>query len=151
MRTVTLTAPTERDTENIAAKLAKHLFPGAFIALRGGLGAGKTAFTRGLGEAMGIHDVMSPTFTIVQVHRGEGLPLFHFDAYRLGCSDELYDIGFDDYVAEQGIIVMEWPSNVEDALPDDRLEISITGNGDQPREIVLTACGEKHAAVLERL
>jgi len=139
------------ETEALGRAIAEKLFPGAFIALFGDLGAGKTAFCRGVGEALGVHDVMSPTFTIVQVHRGEGLPLFHFDAYRLGCSDELYDIGFDDYVAEQGIIVMEWPSNVEDALPDDRLEISITGNGDQPREIVLTACGEKHAAVLERL
>ena len=139
------------ETEALGREIAEKLFPGAFIALFGDLGAGKTAFCRGVGEALGVHDVMSPTFTIVQVHRGEGLPLFHFDAYRLGCSDELYDIGFDDYVAEQGIIVMEWPSNVEDALPDDRLEISITGNGDQPREIVLTACGEKYAAVLERL
>lgn len=144
MRTVTLTAPTERDTEAIAAKLAKCLFPGAFLALRGGLGAGKTAFTRGLGEAMGIHDVMSPTFTIVQEHKG----LLHFDAYRLGSSDELYDIGFEDYLARGSVIVMEWPEMAEDALPHARLELFIEGSGEGERTLTFTALGEEYENLL---
>ncbi|MBQ3108304.1 MAG: tRNA (adenosine(37)-N6)-threonylcarbamoyltransferase complex ATPase subunit type 1 TsaE [Clostridia bacterium] len=133
VKTVTLTAPTERDTEAIAAKLAKCLFPGAFIALRGGLG-----------EAMGIHDVMSPTFTIVQEHKG----LLHFDAYRLGSSDELYDIGFEDYLARGSVIVMEWPEMAEDALPPVRLELFIEGSGEGERTLTFTALGEEYENLL---
>jgi len=139
------------ETEALGRAVANLVFPGAFIALWGDLGAGKTAFCRGIGETLGIDDIMSPTFTIVQIHHGDALPLFHFDAYRLRSADELYDIGFADYAAEQGVIVMEWPSNVEDALPKERLDISLKGNGEQPREIAMTAFGEKHTALLEQL
>lgn len=144
MKTVRLKARTERETEAAAAKLAGRLFPGAFIALRGGLGAGKTAFTRGLGEAMGIHDVMSPTFTIVQEHRG----LLHFDAYRLGSAEELYDIGFEDYLARGSVIVMEWPEMAEEALPAERLELLIEGSGEDERVLTFTAVGTKYEELL---
>ena len=144
MRMLTIISRTEQETETLAGKLAKSLFPGAFLALRGGLGAGKTAFTRGLGEAMGIHDVMSPTFTIVQEHKG----LLHFDAYRLGSAEELYDIGFEDYLNRGSIIVMEWLEMAEEALPQERLEVLIEGSGNAERTLTFTAYGEEYEKLL---
>ncbi len=78
---------------------------------------------------MGIQDIQSPTFTIVREHRDGRLPLFHFDAYRLGSGEELYAIGYEDYLAQQGVVVMEWCENVPEALPAQRLEIHLTGSG----------------------
>lgn len=131
--------------------LAKGLFPGAFLALYGGLGAGKTTFIRALGEGLGVTDVQSPTFTIVREHREGRLPLFHFDAYRLADAEELYAIGFTDYLAQGGVIAMEWCENVPGALPRERLEIRFAGSGPEPRALEFTALGPAHAALLEGL
>ena len=93
----------QEETENLGARLAAGLMSGAVIAFTGDLGAGKTAFTRGLARGLGIPDrVTSPTFTIVNEYEGGRLPLFHFDMYRLGSSDELFDIGWEDYLAQIG-------------------------------------------------
>lgn len=135
---------------NVAKKLANRLFSGAFIALFGDLGAGKTTFTRALAAELGMFDVQSPTFTIVREHEG-ALPLFHFDAYRLSDADELYAIGFDDYLARDGAIVMEWCENVPDALPKERLEIHISGSGAEPRTLRLMALGGRYQSILEEL
>lgn len=126
-------------------KLGEQLFPGAFLALMGDLGAGKTALARGIGAGLGVEDIMSPTFTIVQEHEGGRLPLYHFDAYRLGSAEELYDIGFLDCLS--GVALMEWPENVREALPPDRLEIRIAGSGDAPRVIEIQATGPRHAGL----
>ena len=92
---------------------------GEIIAFTGDLGAGKTAFTRGLARGLGIPmRVTSPTYTIVNEYTGGRLPLFHFDMYRLGSSDELFDIGWEDYLARGGVCAVEWSENVEDALRD---------------------------------
>ena len=105
------------ETEGVGAKLAAVLKPGTVLAFRGGLGAGKTAFTRGIARGLGITDpVTSPTYTIVNEYTGGRLPLFHFDMYRLGSSDDLFDIGWEDYLERGGICVVEWSENVEDAL-----------------------------------
>ncbi len=105
------------ETESLGARLAAYLLPGQVIAFRGTLGAGKTAFTRGLARGLGITDpVTSPTYTIVNEHLGGRLPLFHFDMYRLHSGDDLFDIGWDDYLERGGVCVVEWSENVEEAL-----------------------------------
>ena len=109
----------EEETERLGARLAVKLEPGAVIAFTGDLGAGKTAFTRGLARGLGIPDrVTSPTFTIVNEYEGGRLPLFHFDMYRLGSADELFDIGWEDYLARKGVCAVEWSENVSDALEE---------------------------------
>ena len=104
-------------TEDLAAAWAKLLRPGTVIAFRGDLGAGKTAFTRGLARGLGIADpVTSPTYTIVNEYLDGRIPLFHFDMYRLHSADDLFDIGWEDYLERGGICAVEWSENVADAL-----------------------------------
>lgn len=113
------------ETKKIAGAFALQLCPGDVICLSGDLGAGKTAFVQGLAEGLGIEDyVNSPTFTIVNEYEGP-LPLYHFDVYRIGDSDELYEIGYEDYIDGDGVTVIEWPQNIADILPPQRYEIEI--------------------------
>ena len=105
------------ETEALGAKLAAVLQPGDVIAYLGDLGAGKTAFTRGLARGLGIVEaVTSPTYTLVNEYLDGRLPLFHFDMYRLRDADELFDLGWEDYLARQGICAVEWSENVWEAL-----------------------------------
>ena len=105
------------ETEAVGAALARVLQPGTVIAYRGDLGAGKTAFTRGLAKGLGVKErVTSPTYTIVNEYLGGRMPLFHFDMYRLGSEDELFDIGWDDYLERGGVCAVEWSENVADAM-----------------------------------
>ncbi len=105
------------ETEALGAALGARLKPGAVIAYRGGLGAGKTAFTRGLARGLGCREtVTSPTYTIVNEYLTGRLPLFHFDMYRLTCSDELWDIGWEDYLERGGVCAVEWSEHVADAM-----------------------------------
>lgn len=107
------------ETESIGAALGKVVPPGTILAYRGGLGAGKTAFTRGLARGLGCSDmVTSPTYTIVNEYLTGRLPLFHFDMYRLASSDDLWDIGWEDYLERGGICAVEWSENVADAMED---------------------------------
>ena len=107
------------DTEKLGEQLALLLQPGTVLAYRGDLGAGKTAFTRGLARGLGIAEpVTSPTYTIVNEYLSGRLPLFHFDMYRLRSADDLFDIGWDDYLERGGVCAVEWSENVEDALED---------------------------------
>lgn len=114
-----ITTHSADETQALGQKLASRLAPGDVIAYFGDLGAGKTAFTRGLAQGLGITDpVTSPTYTIVNEYLSGRIPLFHFDMYRLGSSDELFDIGWEDYLARGGVCAVEWSENVEDALRD---------------------------------
>ena len=116
----------EEETEALGVWLAEKLEPGTGIAFTGDLGAGKTAFTRGLARGLGIADrVASPTFTIVNEYEGGRLPLFHFDMYRLGSSDELFDIGWEDYLARGGVCAVEWSENVAGALEEGAILVDI--------------------------
>lgn len=136
-----IVAKQESDTAALGKRLSKLLFPGAFIALTGELGAGKTAFSKGVGEGLGADDVTSPTFTIVEEHDTEPR-LYHFDVYRLAGEDELYAMGYEDYLNAGGVILMEWANLVPAALPNERLDIEIgVENGERifrftPRGIV---------------
>ena len=127
------------ETEDLGARLAAVLAPGAVVAYTGGLGMGKTAFTRGLARGLGCRGrVTSPTFTIVNEYSGT-VPLFHFDMYRLGSSDELFDIGWEDYLIRGGVCAVEWSERVTDALPEDTLWVDIArGSGENDRIITIT-------------
>lgn len=128
----------ERETEELGARLAERLEPGAVIAFTGDLGAGKTAFTRGLARGLGISDrVTSPTFTIVNEYEGGRLPLFHFDMYRLGSSDELFDIGWEDYLVRGGVCAVEWSENVSDALEEGTVSVEIRRGACENQRIIV--------------
>ena len=114
-----ITTHSADETQALGQRLAKRLLPGDVIAYFGDLGAGKTALTRGIAQGLGVTDlVTSPTYTIVNEYLTGRIPLFHFDMYRLGSSDELFDIGWEDYLARGGVCAVEWSKNVEDALRD---------------------------------
>ena len=125
------------ETEAIGAALGKIIKPGTVIAYRGDLGAGKTAFTRGLARGLGCTEIVtSPTYTIVNEYLGGRLPLFHFDMYRLASSDDLWDIGWEDYLDRNGICAVEWSENVEDAM-EGAVSITIEKLGEETRRITI--------------
>ena len=132
------------ETEQLGQALAKTLASGAVVAFTGDLGAGKTAFTRGLARGLGVHgQVTSPTFTIVNEYEGERMPLFHFDMYRLSGSDELFDIGWEDYLARGGVCAVEWSENIADALEEGCVQVDIRrGSHDEQRIITITGANE---------
>ena len=127
------------ETEALGQRLAERLQPGDVIAYTGDLGAGKTAFTRGLARGLGITErITSPTFTIVNEYQGGRLPLFHCDLYRLGSSEELYEIGWEDYLARGGVCAVEWSEIVADALEEDCIRVDIRqGDTENQRKITV--------------
>ncbi|MBQ8264790.1 MAG: tRNA (adenosine(37)-N6)-threonylcarbamoyltransferase complex ATPase subunit type 1 TsaE [Oscillospiraceae bacterium] len=125
----------ETETENAGAEFAANLPDGAVVAFYGDLGAGKTAFVRGMARGMGIKSrVNSPTFTIVNEYIGKR-ELYHFDRYRLGSADELFDIGWEDYLARGGVCAVEWSENVADAFEGDEIVVRIEKVSDTGRKI----------------
>ena len=125
------------ETEALGAALAARLKAGTVLAYRGDLGAGKTAFTRGLARGLGYSEpVTSPTYTIVNEYLGGRLPLFHFDMYRLGSADDLWDIGWEDYLDRGGICAVEWSENVAGAM-DGAITVSIEKLDEQARRITI--------------
>ena len=125
------------ETEALGARLAGALEPGAVVAFTGDLGAGKTAFVRGLARGLGIRDrVTSPTFTIVNEYEGGRLPLFHFDLYRLGCADELFDIGWEDYLARGGVCAVEWSERMEELLEPGTIRVDLRRGEDESRRVI---------------
>ena len=125
------------ETEKVGADLGKILNPGTVLAYRGDLGAGKTAFTRGLARGLGYAEpVTSPTYTIVNEYLGGRLPLFHFDMYRLASSDDLWDIGWEDYLERGGVCAVEWSENVDDAM-ENAIYVTIYKTGEESRRIVI--------------
>ena len=131
----TTTSPAQ--TEALGAALGQRLKAGTVIAYRGDLGAGKTAFTRGLARGLGCREIVtSPTYTIVNEYLGGRIPLFHFDMYRLASSDDLWDIGWDDYLERGGVCAVEWSENVADAM-EDPITITIEKTGEESRRITI--------------
>ena len=125
------------ETEAIGAALGNIIKPGTVIAYRGDLGAGKTAFTRGLARGLGCTEIVtSPTYTIVNEYLGGRIPLFHFDMYRLRSSDDLFDIGWEDYLDRGGVCAVEWSENVDDAM-EDAIYITIEKLGEDSRQITI--------------
>ena len=134
------------ETEALGQALAALLVPGDIIAYRGDLGAGKTAFTRGLARGLGCREqVTSPTYTIVNEYLSGRLPLFHFDMYRLTSSDDLWSIGWEDYLDRGGVCAVEWSENVADAM-ENALWVTVESLGEDTRRITLE--GEKDLAAI---
>ena len=126
-----------QETEALGQALVQKLAPGAVVAFSGDLGAGKTAFVRGMAQGLGITQlVTSPTFTIVNEYEGGRLPLFHFDMYRLHSAEELFDIGWEDFLSRGGICAVEWSENIQEALEPGTVYVDIRrGQGEQERII----------------
>ena len=140
MMQYTTNSPAE--TEAIGAALGKILPAGTVIAYRGDLGAGKTAFTRGLAKGLGSAEpVTSPTYTIVNEYLSGRMPLFHFDMYRLTSADDLFDIGWEDYLERGGVCAVEWSENVAEAM-EGAIRVRIEKTGDETRKITITG-GER--------
>lgn len=134
-----------QETEAIGEELAQKLRGGDVLAFTGSLGMGKTAFTRGLARGLGCRGrVTSPTFTIVNEYEGR-TPLFHFDMYRLGSSDELFDIGWDDYLARGGVCAVEWSERVSDSLPEDTIFVDIARTDEHEDWRTITVTGGRFA------
>lgn len=132
----------EAETEALGARLAAVLAPGTVVAYRGGLGMGKTAFTRGLARGLGYKGrVTSPTFTIVNEYEGGRLPLFHFDMYRLEGADALFDIGWEDYLDRGGVCAVEWSELTEEALPPETVFVTIARSPEGENARVITIEG----------
>ena len=133
------------DTAGIAAEFAKSLKPGDVVCLNGGLGAGKTAFVQGLAKALGISEYLSsPTFTIVNCYEGD-ITLYHFDVYRIQDEEEMYEIGYEEYVYSDAVSVIEWAENIKEILPGKRYEITIEKDYDKHedfRRITIERKGE---------
>ena len=127
----------ESETEALGAEFAKNLPGGTVIAMYGDLGAGKTAFVRGMAKGMGLEcRVTSPTFTIVNEYLGQR-ELIHFDMYRLSSADELFDIGWDDYIARGAVCAVEWSENVSEAFTGDEIRLNIEKLDDNTRKITI--------------
>ena len=127
----------EEQTVALGVRLGQLIQPGAVIAYTGDLGAGKTAFTRGLARGLGIPDrVTSPTFTIVNEYEGGRLPLFHFDLYRLASSDELFEIGWEDYLRRGGVCAVEWSENAAGALERDTVRVDLRRGAEDGQRVI---------------
>ena len=125
------------ETEAVGAALGKRLEAGTVIAYQGDLGAGKTAFTRGVACGLGAKEsVTSPTYTIVNEYLSGKYPLFHFDMYRLASSDDLFDIGWEDYLDRGGVCAVEWSENVADAM-ENAIVVTIEKLGEESRRITV--------------
>lgn len=138
-------------TIELGALLGQILESKDVICLDGDLGAGKTHFSKGVALGLEIEDdITSPTFTIVQEYEGR-LPFYHFDAYRIANSEEMYYIGFDDYLNKEGVIIIEWSKLIEDVLPDERMDIEISYALEGGRYFEFKPLGNRHEALLEEL
>ena len=132
------------ETEALGEELGKQLCGGEVIAYRGGLGMGKTCFTRGLARGLGFGgDVTSPTFALINEYIGGRLPLYHFDMYRITGWDDLYSTGFFDYLETGGVIAAEWSENIENILPQGTVTVTFERIGDNSRKITVEKPGEK--------
>ena len=115
------------ETRDLGLSLGRQACPGQVYCLDGDLGTGKTVFTQGFAEGLGIQEpVNSPTFTIVQQYEEGRMPLYHFDVYRIADSDEMYEIGYEEYVYGDGVSVIEWPQLIDDILPEKRYDVTIS-------------------------
>ncbi|MEY8292291.1 tRNA (adenosine(37)-N6)-threonylcarbamoyltransferase complex ATPase subunit type 1 TsaE [Carnobacteriaceae bacterium 52-44] len=150
---ITIVTNNEQETIEFAKKLTKYLKPGMTILLEGDLGAGKTTFTKGVGEGLGVKRIIkSPTYTIVREYQDGKYPLYHVDLYRL-TQNEVPELGLDEYFEGEGISVVEWPSVAPEDLPEHRLEIELAPAVEAPekRTITVQAVGKDYEKLVEQL
>ncbi len=152
-RTLQIESHSLEETNRIGQALGALLFPGAVVALIGPLGAGKTWFTRSVAQGLGLttpEQVTSPTFVLVQEYAAR-LPIYHFDVYRLKQLSEFEDLGALEYLAGDGVCLLEWADRVAPLLPADHLRIEFELTGEQSRTLVVTAHGEKYCRLVDQL
>lgn len=141
----------EDETKWFGEKIGSAITQKLLICLNGDLGAGKTCITKGIAKGLGImDDITSPTFILVEEYEGR-LPLYHFDVYRIDDTEELYFIGFDDYLSKNAVVIIEWSDKIESILPKDRLEIRLDYTEDGMREICLNSVGEAAQTLVETM
>ena len=141
------TSKSEEDTIELAQNIESEKFANMVICLRGDLGSGKTVFTKGIAQALGIDEVItSPTFNIIKEYDGE-LPLYHMDVYRL--DGKVENLGIDEYFHKGGIVVIEWADMIEDYLPEERLDIKFKIVDDERRILIIRPHGEKYEEICE--
>jgi len=145
-----LTSECMEETLRIGERLGKLLGVGSIICLSGELGAGKTAFTKGIAKGLGVEDyVTSPTYTIINEYQGK-IPLYHFDVYRLNDVEEMYELGYEEYFFGDGVVVLEWADMVKEIIPEERLWITILNvRGENSRDIIMEATGEVYDNILK--
>lgn len=149
-KSVIFETDSSEDTEILGEKIGSSLEPGTFIALYGDLGAGKTTLTKGIAKGLDVPDLVhSPTFNLIHEHYGR-LPVYHFDVYRLQGAADMEDLGYEEYFYGDGVAIVEWPEKISDVLPEDRLEVHITSDGDH-RSFKINAIGENSARVLDKI
>jgi phosphoribosylanthranilate isomerase len=137
------------ETKNIGKEIGEKSFAGTLIALCGDLGSGKTAFVQGLADGLDVKSfVTSPTFVIINQYKGR-LPLYHIDTYRLRSSEDMYELGYEEFFYGDGITAIEWAQKVEELLPEEYLRIELTYIGESERQIILTPCGQKYIDLIE--
>jgi tRNA threonylcarbamoyladenosine biosynthesis protein TsaE len=140
-------------TEALGRQLGRHLFPGAVVGLVGQLGAGKTLLVRAIAEGLDIASsrvVSSPTFVLIQEYEAR-LPIYHFDAYRLGSEEEFIDLGAHEYFQGKGVSLVEWADRVPKSLPDEHLQVTITVTSETGRRFHFEAFGKRHEDLLTRV
>ncbi len=139
-------------TKALGAALAEQLKAGDVILLRGDLGAGKSELARGIARGLGVRvHVPSPSFTILQVYDDGRLPLYHFDWYRIGSAEELYELSLEEYLYGDGVSVIEWPEMAEEAVPETHLQITICAGGESGRRLSVEPAGGFHALDFTKL
>ena len=145
-----ITTRDERETIHVAQNLESEKFKNMVICLQGDLGSGKTIFTKGFAQALGIDEnITSPTFNIIKEYPNGGLPLYHMDVYRLnGKVDEL---GLDDYFTKGGIVIIEWADLIEDHLPDERLDIKFKILDEESRTLIFIPHGQQYEEICEAI
>ena len=142
-----LTTRGEMETIEFAQNLESEKFPNMIICLNGELGSGKTVFSKGFANALGIREsVTSPTFTIIKEYEGE-LPLYHMDVYRLDGNTE--GVGIEEYFTKGGVVIIEWANTIKDVLPENRLDIKIKVAGENSRVLIVTPHGKEYEELCE--
>lgn len=144
-----ITTHSDAETIAIAQNIESEKFPNMVICLNGDLGCGKTVFTKGFAQALGIEEITSPTFTIIKEYPGGELPLYHMDVYRLEDSKE--NLGIEEYFDKGGVTIIEWADMIKDLLPEERLDIKIKITGENTRVLVLTPHGDKYTSICEAI
>ena len=140
-----------KETEELGLRIGKSLVGGEVIAMTGDLGSGKTTMTKSLAKGLLIDEhITSPTFTIVNEYEGR-LKLFHFDVYRIGDIEEMYDLGFEEYIYSGGVCIIEWSNLIEEILPKDKINIEILYLEEGKREIILSGSGDRFDNLIEEL
>ncbi|SHH58923.1 tRNA threonylcarbamoyladenosine biosynthesis protein TsaE [Caloranaerobacter azorensis DSM 13643] len=140
------------ETYSFGYRLGKLLKSGDILCLNGDLGAGKTTLTQSIARGLGVEDyVTSPTFTLINEYEGR-YPVYHFDVYRIDDIDEMYNLGFEEYIYSEGVTIIEWASIIEDILPLERLDITIKrGKEIDDREIIIEAKGNRYEEIVKEL